>query len=84
METEDCLSYVNLDDGWEGQRNEKGEILTNEKFPNMKQLSDYVHSHGLKLEYTLLQVHLPAGSTKEATNTKHKTPKPTMSGVLII
>ncbi len=25
------------------------EILTNEKFPDMKGLADYVHSHGLKL-----------------------------------
>ncbi len=26
-----------------------GEILTNEKFPDMKELADYVHSNGLKL-----------------------------------
>ncbi|HOX76580.1 MAG TPA: NPCBM/NEW2 domain-containing protein [Bacteroidales bacterium] len=43
-------SYINIDDGWEApERNNKGEITTNEKFPDMKSLSGYVHSHGLKL-----------------------------------
>ncbi|HEX8549800.1 MAG TPA: putative Ig domain-containing protein [Cytophagaceae bacterium] len=42
-------SYVNIDDGWEDKRNDKGEILTNSKFPDMKKLSDYVHSKGLKI-----------------------------------
>lgn len=42
-------SYVNIDDGWEDKRNEKGEILANSKFPNMKGLSDYVHAQGLKI-----------------------------------
>ncbi len=41
--------YINIDDGWEGKRNAQGEIQTNEKFPDMKALSDYVHSRGLKL-----------------------------------
>jgi len=30
-------------------RADNGEILTNEKFPDMKELADYVHSKGLKL-----------------------------------
>jgi alpha-galactosidase len=30
-------------------RTENGEILTNDKFPNMKALAEYVHSKGLKL-----------------------------------
>lgn len=42
-------SYINIDDGWEDKRNEKGEILANQKFPNMKALSDYVHNQGLKI-----------------------------------
>lgn len=54
-------SYINIDDCWEirpesddpmlmgEQRNEKGMINTNKKFPDMKALSDYVHSLGLKL-----------------------------------
>jgi alpha-galactosidase len=41
--------YVNIDDTWEGKRDEKGNILTNGKFPDMKALSDYVHSKGLKI-----------------------------------
>jgi len=41
--------YVNIDDTWEGKRNAAGEIQTNEKFPDMKALADYVHSKGLKL-----------------------------------
>lgn len=43
------FQYVNIDDTWEGTRNPAGEILTNEKFPNMKSTSDYVHSKGLKI-----------------------------------
>jgi alpha-galactosidase len=43
-------TYINIDDGWEApERTAKGEIATNEKFPDMKALSDYVHSKGLKL-----------------------------------
>ncbi len=41
--------YVNIDDTWEGKRNADGVIQTNEKFPDMKALADYVHSKGLKL-----------------------------------
>lgn len=41
--------YVNIDDGWQGQRDKKGGIHPNDKFPNMKALADYVHSKGLKL-----------------------------------
>ncbi len=41
--------YVNIDDTWEGKRDAKGNITTNEKFPDMKALADYVHSRGLKL-----------------------------------
>jgi alpha-galactosidase len=42
-------TYINIDDGWEDKRNEQGEMLSNSKFPDMKILSDYVHSLGLKL-----------------------------------
>lgn len=41
--------YINIDDTWEGQRDAKGFIQANEKFPDMKTLADYVHSKGLKL-----------------------------------
>ncbi len=41
--------YVNIDDTWEGQRDANGVLHTNEKFPDMKALADYVHSKGLKI-----------------------------------
>ena len=41
--------YVNIDDTWEGQRDANGVLHTNDKFPDMKALADYVHSKGLKL-----------------------------------
>ena len=43
------FTYVNIDDGWEKARDASGEIVPNEKFPDMKALADYVHSRGLKL-----------------------------------
>ena len=43
-------SYINIDDAWEAEeRAADGSIVTNEKFPDMKGLSDWLHSHGLKL-----------------------------------
>src|SRR6266852_96102 len=42
--------YVNIDDTWEGeQRDGKGNIQSNRKFPDMKALADYVHGKGLKI-----------------------------------
>jgi len=41
--------YVNIDDTWEGKRDENGVLHTNDKFPDMKALADYVHSKGLKI-----------------------------------
>jgi alpha-galactosidase len=41
--------YINIDDTWEGTRDDKGVIQTNKKFPDMKALADYIHSEGLKL-----------------------------------
>ncbi len=40
--------YVNLDDTWEGKRDGEGVLHTNERFPDMKALADYIHSKGLK------------------------------------
>jgi alpha-galactosidase len=40
--------YVNVDDTWEGQRDAQGVIHSNDKFPDMKALGDYIHSRGLK------------------------------------
>jgi alpha-galactosidase len=41
--------YINIDDTWEGKRDEQGNIQTNKKFPDMKALANYVHGKGLKL-----------------------------------
>lgn len=42
-------TYINIDDTWEGPRDENGDITSNSKFPDMKALCDYVHSLGLKI-----------------------------------
>jgi len=42
-------TYINIDDTWEGERDAKGNIQANSKFPDMKALADFVHSKGLKL-----------------------------------
>jgi alpha-galactosidase len=41
--------YINIDDGWQGKRDEKGVLQPNPNFPDMKALADYVHAKGLKL-----------------------------------
>ncbi|ADW71106.1 glycoside hydrolase family 27 protein [Granulicella tundricola] len=41
--------YINIDDTWEADRAADGTIQTNNKFPDMKGLADYVHSKGLKI-----------------------------------
>lgn len=43
--------YLNLDDGWHGERDERGFIQEDkEKFPSgIKALADYLHSKGMKL-----------------------------------
>jgi alpha-galactosidase len=42
------FQYINIDDCWQADRDANGEIRPNEKFPDMKALSDYIHSKGLK------------------------------------
>jgi alpha-galactosidase len=42
-------SYICIDDAWEGQRDrETLRLGSNEKFPDMKALGDFIHSLGLK------------------------------------
>jgi alpha-galactosidase len=41
--------YINIDDGWQWKRDERGSLLPNPGFPDMKALAAYVHSKGLKL-----------------------------------
>jgi len=40
--------YLNIDDTWEGERDSNGVIHSNNKFPDMKAVADYLHSKGLK------------------------------------
>ncbi|MDQ2901547.1 MAG: glycoside hydrolase family 27 protein [Acidobacteriota bacterium] len=42
-------TYINIDDTWEADRDARGNIQTNKKFPDMKALADYVHGKGLKI-----------------------------------
>ena len=41
-------TYINIDDCWQGRRDDKGRIQGNEKFPDLRHLADYVHAKGLK------------------------------------
>jgi alpha-galactosidase len=40
--------YLQIDEGWQGRRDAKGNIHSNDRFPDMKALIDYVHSKGLR------------------------------------
>lgn len=40
--------YVNIDDGWQGERDSNGILHANAAFPDMKALGDYIHARGLK------------------------------------
>lgn len=40
--------YINIDGGWEGERDAAGVLHPNSNFPDMKALGDYIHSRGLK------------------------------------
>jgi alpha-galactosidase len=40
--------YVNVDDTWQGKRDAQGMLHSNERFPDMKALGEYIHSQGLK------------------------------------
>ena len=43
-------NYINIDDGWQKERDTvTGKIVPNEKFPDMKSLTGYIHSLGLKM-----------------------------------
>ena len=43
-------AYMNIDDAWEAEeRAPDGRIVTNEKFPDIKGLGDWLHANGLKM-----------------------------------
>ena len=41
--------YLEIDDGWQGERETDGVLRPNDRFRDMKALSSYIHSKGLKL-----------------------------------
>ncbi|MFB3825251.1 MAG: NPCBM/NEW2 domain-containing protein [Bryobacteraceae bacterium] len=41
--------FINIDDAWMGERDARGEIQANNRFPDIGALADYVHARGLKL-----------------------------------
>lgn len=42
------FQYINIDDCWQGERDARGVIQTNARFPDMKGLAAYVHSKGMR------------------------------------
>jgi hypothetical protein len=42
-------TYISINDGWQAGRDANGQIVSNQKFPDMRALADYVHSKGLKI-----------------------------------
>lgn len=42
-------TYINIDDGWQGQRDASGALQPNEKFPDMPGLCNAIHDMGLKV-----------------------------------
>lgn len=43
-------TYINIDDCWEAaERTAEGELLCNDKFPDIKGLADQIHAMGLKI-----------------------------------
>jgi alpha-galactosidase len=43
------FQYIVIDDAWSGKRGADGQIVPNEKFPDMRALAAAVHARGLKL-----------------------------------
>ncbi len=74
--------YVNIDDCWQGKRDEKGVIHPNERFPDMKALGDYLHSQGLKVRQSTRHPDPRlVEATRAATSTRSRTRRLTPSGV---
>jgi alpha-galactosidase len=64
-------TYINIDDGWETEKRiPSGEITGNEKFPDFKELSEYVHGKGLKLGIYSSPGPMTCGGYLARTNTR--------------
>ena len=77
-------TYINIDDSWEGKRDANGFIQSNEKFPDMKALADYVHSKGLKIGIYSSPGPKTCAGFEAAGSTKRRTQSSTPRGVSII
>lgn len=43
-------TYINIDDSWQGKRDPQAKaLMSNDKFPDMKKMCDYIHNLGLKI-----------------------------------
>ncbi len=66
--SQDGFNYVNMDDGWQGERTGPGHTLMgNEKFPNLQDLPTQIHQLGLKagIYSTPCQISYARSSTGE-------------------
>ena len=72
--------YIGIDDAWMGERDARGEIQPNAKFPDMKALADYVHARGLKFGIYSSPGRRRASRWRAATTTKSRTRKRMRSG----
>ena len=83
-------AYINIDDGWEihkdkePKRYENGDIITNEKFPDMKRLGDGLHAMGLKFGIYSSPGPLTCGLYTASYQYELNDAKSYASGVLII
>ena len=89
--------YVNIDDCWMNAPKRparircasarsamnKGNILPNKHFPDMKALTDYIHAKGLKAGIYTSPGPLTCAGFTGAISTKSKTPGNSPTGVLI-
>ena len=75
--------YVNIDDTWEGVRDAQGNLTSNKKFPDMKALTDYVHSKGMKFGIYSSPVPVPAPSIREVMDMKSRMRRPSRRGASI-
>ena len=73
--------YVNIDDGWAGNRDAGGFIHPNAKFPDMKGLADYIHSLGLKFGIYTAGTAKTCMGLEGSRATKRRIPRLTLSGI---
>lgn len=90
-------TYINVDDYWQNHdrdtgditllgpvRNDKGIIVPNSRFPDMKGLADHIHSLGLKAGLYSSPGNGLAAGARAVCSTRSKTRKPTPIGGSII